>query len=197
MTDRRRRLATVVPALAGLAMLAAGMGRARAGLLEVRQIAKGMECAECAHNLKVEVRKLDGVEEASASWNRRVLTVRFARGAKTTLAEVRAVLRRQHFVPGEAEIVVSGHIVRTPAGHPRLQLDGGAGARFALELGHLHLAPGTEEGWDGAVVVTGRVSGENPDNARDGTPQSGPRASDSLSLYVLDVKPAPSDGASP
>lgn len=177
------RLRSCAAVLAGLAAAATGPGFARAGLLEVQQIAKGMECAECAHNLKIEVRKLDGVEAASASWNRRVLTVRFARGAKTTLADVRAVLRRQHFEPGEAEIVVAGRLVRAGGGRSGVVLDGGPGARYGLDLEGLPAASlahaGRLEGGEQEVVITGRLAGENPDSV----------------LHVLDIRLKGAEGA--
>jgi len=162
--------------LLGAALLAP---RARAEMVEVRQIARGMECAECARNLTIEARKLDGVEATAASWNRRVLTVRFRRGARTTLADVRTILRHQHFVPGEAEVLVIGRLVTTADG--AVVLDAGAGVRFRL----VGFEP--SQGSEGEVVVTGRVPGEPrdlPPEPRDGG-APGP-------LFVLEVKGAPS-----
>jgi hypothetical protein len=163
----------------GMAVAIVAGRPARADLLQVRQIAKGMECAECARNLKVEIQKLDGVEAASASWNRRVLTVSLARGSKTTLTDIRAALRRQHFVPGEAEVVVAGRLVRTAEGEPLL--DGGPGVRYRLDLG---LVGGAAAGGAGGeVLVTGRVPGE----PLDGKAAQADRGPSGL-LFVLSLK---------
>jgi Heavy-metal-associated domain len=150
---RAARRTTALCALLGA--LGGAPAAARSEVLEVRQIAGGMECVECARNLRIEVSRLPGVEAASTSFNRRVLTVRFARGNRSTLADVRAILRRQHFVPGEAEIVVAGRVRPDAAG--QLILDVGAGASFRLDLGGR--SPAVPAG-DGEVVITGRVAGE-------------------------------------
>jgi hypothetical protein len=156
-----------------LLLLVAGVGATRAEVIEVRQVARGMECPECAHNLQVQVKRLDGIETASASWNRRVLTVRFARGSRSTLGDVRAVVRRQNFVPGEAEIVVIGRLRRETGGV--LVLEGGPGARYRLDVDpHRPLALAA-----GDVIVTGRVPGEDAG----ATDRAEPAA-----LSVLDVK---------
>jgi hypothetical protein len=164
--------------LRAAALLVAAAVPAHAEVLEVSQVALGMECAECARNLRVEVGRLDGVQAASASWNRRVLTVRFARGNKTTLAQLRAILRRHHFVPGEAEVTVAGRVRRTSQGD--LLLDGGEGAPFLIEA-----APGVglaEPPAADRLLVTGRVAGE---------PRGAAAPARSFRLSVLAVRPQP------
>ena len=170
MTPAKR---TRVPAL-GLALglaLALLPGRARAELVEVRQVAGGMECAECAHNLKVEAKRLDGVDGTDASWNRRILTVRFRAGSRTTLEELRAIVRRHHFSVREAEVVVRGRVLRSPSGGFRLAVSG-SGAVY--EIGAAGDAPAPagpiaarlESAAAGAseITVRGRIAGD------DGTP---------------------------
>src|SRR3954468_3401298 len=87
MSARRQITASV----ALIAALAVSSG-ARAELVEVRQVAGGMECAECAHQLRVEGGQLDGVNATEASWNRRILTVRLRARNRVTLEELRAVV---------------------------------------------------------------------------------------------------------
>src|SRR5205807_103766 len=106
---RQRRQSTALAELAALLLVSLALsGAARAELVEVRQVAGGMECAECAHQLRVEVGQLDGVNSADASWNRRILTVRFHPRNHATLEELRAVIRRHHFSVREADLVVRG-----------------------------------------------------------------------------------------
>jgi len=143
-----------------LALALAG-GRARAELLEVRQIAGGMECPECARGLRLLIKEIAGVDAAETSWNRRVLTVRFRPRNHATLAQVRAAVARQHFQAREAEIVVSGRLTADAAG--------GAPSLYVAEseLTYRIDLTGREESWRRAlgelsgaeVIVTGRVPG--------------------------------------
>ena len=162
-----------------LLLLPWGLGRARAELLEVRQVAGGMECPECARGLRLLVKQIAGVEDAATSWNRRVLTVRFQPGSRATLAQVRAAVTRQHFQAREAEIVVAG----------RLSLDGAGRAWLRVpesELSYRLDLSGREAGWRRAldelsgaqVIITGRVPGSA-------------HAEDPLVLFPVDVQRAP------
>ena len=90
----------------------------------MRQVAGGMECAECARNLRIDVGQLDRVNATDASWNRRILTVSFRAGSHATLEELRAVVRRHHFTVREAEIVARGRVGRTPSGGLQLTITG-------------------------------------------------------------------------
>ena len=152
--------AAAAAAAVALALALAG-GSARAELLEVRQIAGGMECPECARGLRLLIKEIAGVEAAETSWNRRVLTVRFRARNRATLAQVRAAVVRQHFQAREAEIVVSGRLTDDLAGgSPSLRVSGselsyridltGRDASWRRQLGAL---AGAE------VIVTGRVPG--------------------------------------
>jgi copper chaperone CopZ len=181
MMGRGDRVAAITAALVLASPLPT---RARAELLEARQIANGMECAECAHNLKVAVSRLDGVRAAETSWNRRMLSVQFVRGSKTTLTDVRSALRRQHFVPGEAQVVIIGRLRRTAGGD--LLIDGGPGIRYLLSLGADQDRPAIDQA---EVLVTGRVDGESRTPATTG---ESPRLSViSIARVPPSDKPAP------
>jgi cation transport ATPase len=176
----------VLAALTAVATLAGtGWGRARAELLEVRQIAGGMECAECARGLRLLVKQIAGVDDAETSWNRRVLTVRFHPGNRATLAQVRAAVARQHFEAREAEIVVAGLLTLDAAGGAWLRVAEST-LSYRIEL------TGRDAAWRRAltelagaqVVVTGRVPGSA-------------RAEDPLLLFPVDLRRALGRVASP
>lgn len=118
--------------LVTLAFPAAG---ARGELVEVRQVAGGMECAECARSLKLDVGRLDGVEAAAASWNRRILTVRFRSGSHATLEQLRAIVRRHHFSAREAEVVARGRLSPAPDGTLLLLTVTGSGVVYEIAAG--------------------------------------------------------------
>jgi hypothetical protein len=134
--------------------------RARAEILEVRQVAGGMECPECARGLRLLVREIPGVNDAETSWNRRVLSVRFKAGNHATLAQVRAAVIHQHFQAREAELVVAGRWTVDSAGQLWLSVPE-TGARYRIDL------TGRGAEWRRAlsafrgqeVVATGRVPG--------------------------------------
>ncbi len=160
----RRRQITALGAL--FASLVVSVG-ARAELVEVRQVAGGMECAECAHQLRVEVGQLDGVNAAEASWNRRILTVRFRARNRATLEELRAVVRRHHFSVREADVVVRGRVGRAPSGELQLTV---SGSGVVYPIAAAAAAPGVTEalaaglacaaGEGREVTLRGRIAGD-------------------------------------
>jgi len=164
-----------ITALVSLAALLLGAAGARAELVEVRQVAGGMECAECAHQLRVEVGRLDGVITTDASWNRRILTVRFHARNHATLEELRAVIRRHHFSVREADVVVRGRVGRSPSGALQLTVTG-SGATYpiaaaapapdATDALAAALASAATESRE--VTLRGRIAGDeaSPDRAR-------------------------------
>ena len=108
-----------------------------------------MECAECAHQLRVEVGQLDGVNSTDASWNRRILTVRFHPRNHATLEELRAVIRRHHFSVREADVVVRGRVGRSPSGALQLAVTG-SGAIYPIAAAAA--APGATEALAAALA---------------------------------------------
>ena len=179
----RRRLAL----LTSLGALLVGAPRADAELLEVRQLASGMECPECARNLRLLVNAVEGVEESTASWNRRVLTVQLKPGNHVTLAQLRALVVKQHFRVCEAEIVVAGRLdvdeqrqasLLVPESNLRYRID--SRSKRASDWIHAMGARASMQ-----VVVTGRVA-----PAADPT-----RPDDPLVLWALDFRAASSPAA--
>ena len=146
--------------MAALVITAGSRRCARAELLEVRQVAGGMECPECARGLLLKVKSIPGVEAAETSWNRRMLSVRFHAGSHATLAQIRNVVAGQHFQAREAEIVIAGRLVVDGSGALSLQVPE-TGLAYRVDL------TGRDPSWRRAftdrtgerLVVTGRVPG--------------------------------------
>jgi copper chaperone CopZ len=183
MAGRRTTSSFIVAVALGLAVplvVAAGRpGSARAELMAVSQVAIGMECAECARTLRLAVKQLAGVDDASTSWNRRILAVRLTPGNACSLQTIRALLRKNHFVPGEAEIIVAGRLTRAPNGNLSLAVDGGSGVVFPIDAQSAR-ASAIGDIPDGATVrIRGRVAGEPPDSTS--------RAPAALALGIIDV----------
>jgi len=147
--------------------LALPAGPACGELIEVRQLAGGMECAECAHNLRVEAARLEGAIASEASWNRRILTVRFRADNRVTLEDLRALVRRHHFTVGEAEILVRGRVARSATGRWRLRVagssdaydveaaDASSGASLAARLDRIAASHD-----QALITVRGRIAGD-------------------------------------
>lgn len=175
---RRRGAGRVAIALLAALPALLGVGRARAELLEVRQIAGGMECPECARGLRLLIKEIPGVAAAETSWNRRVLTVRFQRGNRATLAQVRAAVVRQHFEAREAELLIAGRLTIDAGGRHWLWVSGSE-QTYGIDL------RGRSADWQRAVgelsgaevLVTGRVPG-------------GARAEDPLILFPVSIERA-------
>ena len=185
-----RRQNTVHAALLGSLVVPGGV---RAELVEVRQVAGGMECAECAHQLRVEVGQLDGVNATEASWNRRILTVRFRARNRVTLEELRALIRRHHFSVREADVVVRGRVGRTASGELQLTVTG-SGVLYPIAAAAA--APGVTEALAAAlaraagerreVTLHGRIAGDEPSPGRAQLPTK-PSTNSVSALWVLQI----------
>src|SRR3954470_6160368 len=140
--------ARVVGAALFLAMTLPASG-AHGELLEVRQVAGGMECPECARGLRLLARDIPGVQAAETSWNRRVLTLHFRAGSRATLTEVRSIVLRQHFQIREAEIVVAGRL-RLDAGGAAFLLVPESGLSYRIDISG---GPATGTDWRGTLAA--------------------------------------------
>jgi hypothetical protein len=193
----------LAPRLLALALslgLALCSGRVHAELVEVRQVAGGMECAECARKLRIDVRQLDRVNASDASWNRRVLKVSFHPGSHATLEELRAVVRRHHFTVREAEIVARGRVVRTPSGGLQLAITGSDAIYEIASTPHPATVTATSgdavavrlaRAAAGAHVVTirARIAGDDAPPPGAGTPGTSGTAgaTASVPLWILEI----------
>lgn len=188
--NKARPITALAPVAALLLVSLVLTGGAQAELVEVRQVAGGMECCECARQLRMEVGQLEGVKAADASWNRRILTVRLRARNRVTLEELRAVIRRHHFSVREADVVVRGRVGRSSSGALQLTVTGsgviypiaaaapGATEALAASLGRA-AAAGRE------LTLRGRIAGDEPSPGRATAPAAGAGA-----LWVLQITDA-------
>jgi len=123
--------------------------------------------------LRVELGQLDGVNGTDASWNRRILTVRFQPRNHATLEDLRAVVRRHHFSVREADVVVRGRVGRSPSGALQLTVTGSgaiypiapaAAAPGATEILTASLTRAAAEGRE--VTLRGRIAGDEASTGR-------------------------------
>ena len=104
----------------------------------------------------VAVKRLPGVTQAQASWNRRTVEIRLGAGNRVTLAQIREAIRSRHLFPRQATVVMVGRLARSKAG-------------LALELAELglryHLVDGTRRLSELAQLPDGsalRLRGRTP-----------------------------------
>lgn len=83
-----------------------------AGLLQVKQLIFGMDCAPCAYGIERGIRKLPGVTSATVSLGDGIATISLASGSPTTLEMIRRVIRNNGFAPKGAQVTVQGQLVR-------------------------------------------------------------------------------------
>ncbi len=112
----------------GLAALLVGPAWAD-GLREVDQTIFGMDCAPCAAGVEQSLSKLQGVTSVRVSLNQGKAVIALGPNNRTTLAQIREVIRHNGFTPKEARATLVGRMVREG---DRLWIDTGSG-RFQLE----------------------------------------------------------------
>lgn len=117
------------------------------GLREVDQKIFGMDCAPCAHGIEQGLKKLSGVTAVRVSLNEGKAVVSLAPDSRTTLAQIREVIRDNGFTPKDAEAKVAGRLVHEGE---RVWIDTGSG-RFVVEGGKA--LPASAAGNDVALWV--------------------------------------------
>ncbi|HKX98174.1 MAG TPA: heavy metal-associated domain-containing protein, partial [Steroidobacteraceae bacterium] len=99
------------------------------GLRELDQTIFGMDCAPCAAGVEQGLRKLHGVTSVRVSLNEGKAVVTLTAGNRTTLAQVREVIRHNGFTPKDARATLVGRVMRQS---DQWWIDTGSG-RFVLE----------------------------------------------------------------
>lgn len=99
------------------------------GLREVNQTIFGMDCAPCAAGVEQGLSKLQGVTSVRVSLNEGKAVISLGPDSRTTLAQIREVIRHNGFTPKEARATLVGRVVREG---DRQWIDTGSG-RFLLE----------------------------------------------------------------
>jgi cation transport ATPase len=108
---------------ASLALMLLLPAIARAELRRVDLKIFGMDCATCAHGLRVGFRKLDGVESVEVSLERAAAEIRLRPANRVTLPQLRQIVKNNGFNAREAAVTVVGTLVDR-GGKPALRLAG-------------------------------------------------------------------------
>lgn len=99
------------------------------GMREVDQTIFGMDCAPCAAGVEKGLSKLHGVTSVRVSLNDGRAVIALVSDSRTTLAQIREVIRHNGFTPRDARATLVGLLVREGN---QLLLDTGTG-RFVVE----------------------------------------------------------------
>lgn len=93
------------------------------GLEQVKQTIYGMDCAPCAYGIEKGLKGLSGVEQVTVSLNEGYAEVHLSDDSQATLAAIREVIRKNGFTPKDADVHVSGKVVRLTDGRFLLKTD--------------------------------------------------------------------------
>lgn len=135
------------------------------GLRELDQTIFGMDCAPCAAGVEQGLRKLDGVTSVRVSLNEGKAVVTLAPDSRTTLAQIREVIRHNGFTPKDAHATLVGRVMRQGE---QWWIDTGSG-RFVLETDSAALQRQTvaqEAGGDVQLIVRIPEMLSNPPTVR-------------------------------
>jgi copper chaperone CopZ len=97
--------------------------RARAEYTRVELTILGMDCATCAHGVRIGVQKVAGVESVELSLERAEAAIRLADGNRVLLDQFRRIVKANGFEPKQARVTVRG-TVREMAGKLVLEVSG-------------------------------------------------------------------------
>ncbi len=70
----------------------------------------GMDCAICAHGVRVAVQKVDGVESVELSLERAEADIRLRKGNRVTLDRFRQIVKANGFEPKQATVTAVGTV---------------------------------------------------------------------------------------
>jgi copper chaperone CopZ len=92
------------------------------GLLRVKQTVFGMDCAPCAYGVEKGLKALPGVKTVKVSLNEGYTEATFAPDSRTSLLDVRNVIRKNGFTPKDAQVELEGELQLAP--QPSLLVNG-------------------------------------------------------------------------
>jgi copper chaperone CopZ len=93
-------------ALATLVAMLPAQAEAQYKSIELKIL--GMDCAICAHGVRVAVQKVEGVESVQLSLERAVAEIRLKPNNRVTLDQFRRIVKGNGFEPREAKVVAAG-----------------------------------------------------------------------------------------
>src|SRR6188472_1550267 len=94
--------------LATLFMMSPATAHAQYKTIELKIL--GMDCATCAHGVKVAVQKVDGVESVELSLERAEADIRLKPENRVSLDHFRRIVKGNGFEPREAKVTVNGSL---------------------------------------------------------------------------------------
>jgi copper chaperone CopZ len=98
----------ILISLAALAIISPSRAEAQYKKIELKIL--GMDCAICAHGVKVAVQKVDGVESVQLSLERAEAEIRLKPENRVSLDQFRRIVKGNGFEPREAKVTVSGSL---------------------------------------------------------------------------------------
>ena len=113
----------ILIALAALAALSPSTAEAQYKKIELKIL--GMDCAICAHGVKVAVQKVEGVESVQLSLERAEADITLKPGNRVSLDQFRRIVKGNGFEPREAKVTLTG-LVRSAGGKLTLEVPGAA-----------------------------------------------------------------------
>ena len=94
--------------LAALFMMSPATAHAQYKTIELKIL--GMDCAICAHGVRVAVQKVDGVESVQLSLERAEADIRLKPENRVSLDQFRRIVKGNGFEPREAKVSVAGSV---------------------------------------------------------------------------------------
>ena len=98
----------ILISLAALAIISPAQAEAQYKRIELKIL--GMDCAICAHGVRVAVQKVDGVESVQLSLERAEADIRLKPENRVSLDQFRRIVKGNGFEPREAKVTVSGSL---------------------------------------------------------------------------------------
>lgn len=145
------RPVTAIFILAGLLPINALAG----GLERVKQTIYGMDCAPCAYSVEQGLKALNGVEQVTVSLNDGYAEVHLGEDSQVALGDIREIIRRNGFTSKDANVRVSGKMVRSSDGELLLKTDV---ETFELNANDPALLSRLSGIGDSSVTVSGSVA---------------------------------------
>ena len=143
--------------LATLFMMSPATAHAQYKTIELKIL--GMDCATCAHGVKVAVQKVDGVESVELSLERAEADIRLKPENRVSLDHFRRIVKGNGFEPREAKINASG-AVRNAGGKLTFEVPGTAAPLVISSNGSVpavYKQLESSAAGGGAVEITGTV----------------------------------------
>lgn len=125
------------------------------GLVHAKQVIFGMDCAPCAYGVEKGLKGLPGVRSVSVSLNDGYAVVSLAPNSKTSLADIRRIIRKNGFTPKDAQVQLEGTLQLAP---PRLATSTGT---YALAFDRAGRPASILQGQ--VVTVRGSVASDSTD----------------------------------